>query len=70
MDHLSMNQECCGILICLANRIFRFVWSAWILGIYGKNHFLNFRDFQDSPEPPKIPIPIPASDWPTSGHVQ
>ena len=61
--HLFMNQECGGILIFLANKIFRLFWSAWILGIYGKPTFLNFKDFQESPNPPKIPIPTPASAW-------
>ena len=32
-------------------------WYLW------KTHFLNFRDFQESPNPLKIPIPTPASDW-------
>ena len=63
MDDLSMNQECGGILIFLANQIFIFVWLAWIIGIYGKPMFLNFRDFQEYPNPLKIPIPTPASDW-------
>ena len=31
-------------------------WYLW------KTHFLNFRDFQESPTPLKIPIPTPASD--------
>ena len=32
-------------------------WYLW------KTHFLNFRDFQESPNPLKIPIPTPASDF-------
>ena len=32
-------------------------WFLW------KTHFLNFRDFQESPNPLKIPIPTLASDW-------
>ena len=32
-------------------------WYLW------KAHFLNFRDFQESPNPLKIPIPTPASDF-------
>ena len=36
MDHLSMSQGCCGILIFLANQMFRFFWSACIIGIYRK----------------------------------
>ena len=28
-----------------------------------KTHVFNFRDFQESPNPLKIPIPTPASDW-------
>ena len=39
LDDLSMYQECCVILIFLANQIFRFVWSEWIIGIYGKPIF-------------------------------
>ena len=31
-------------------------WYLW------KTHFLNFRDFQESPNPLKIPITTPASD--------
>ena len=59
MHYVSMNQECCGILIFLANQIFRFLlvrvdyWYLW------KTHFLNFRDFQESPNPLKIPITTP-----------
>ena len=32
-------------------------WYLW------KTKFLNFRDFQESPNPLKIPILTPASDW-------
>ena len=39
MGHLSMNQECGGILLSLANQTFRFAWSALIIGIYGKPIF-------------------------------
>ena len=32
-------------------------WYLW------KTHFLNFRDFRESPNPLKIPIPTPASNF-------
>ena len=37
-------------------------WYLW------KTHFLNFRDFQESPNPLKIPIPTPAPDHLLGGH--
>ena len=50
MDDLCLNLECGGILISLANSPLKF---AWIIGIYGKRIFLNFRDFQESLNPLK-----------------
>ena len=38
-------------------------WYLW------KTHFLNFRDFQESPNPLKIPIPTPASDFCISANT-
>ena len=50
---VCMNQECGGILICLANSLLEF---AWIIGIYGKPICLNFRDFQESLTPSKLSL--------------
>ena len=51
----------------MENQIFRFLvrvdsWYLWEI------HFLNFRDFQESPNPLKVPIPTPAPDHLLGGH--
>ena len=49
------------IFVKIAFEIFLVHVDYWYLW---KTHFLNFRDFQESPNPPqKIPIPTPASNW-------
>ena len=37
----------------LANMIFRFIWSVWILGVYGKSILGTFGDSKNPPTPPK-----------------
>ena len=54
MDYSCLNQESGGILIFVskfASEIRMDYWYLW------KTHFLNFRDFQESLNPLKIPIP-------------
>ena len=73
-----MTQECGGIFIFLTNKIFRFCWSAWTLGMYGKPFFEPLV-FPRNPQPPQNTDSHPCirpgwsrslSEWPRSAYYR